>query len=44
MQAAALPVEATGPRTEASTSAYAQMLCTLARTAARGRQRASMHW
>ncbi|MFJ9591013.1 transcriptional regulator [Streptomyces acidicola] len=40
MQAAASRVEATGLRTEASASAYAQMLCTLAYTAARGKQRA----
>lgn len=40
MTAAAARVEATGLRTEASTSAYAQMLCTLAYTAARGGRRA----
>ncbi|MFJ3762886.1 helix-turn-helix domain-containing protein [Streptomyces sp. NPDC090080] len=40
MQMAAGNVEATGLRTEAATSAYAQMLCTLAYTAARGGQRA----
>ncbi|WP_455362135.1 transcriptional regulator [Streptomyces sp. SYSU K21746] len=39
MQTAASCVEATGLRTEASASAYAQMLCTLAYTAARGGQR-----
>ncbi|MER7224267.1 helix-turn-helix domain-containing protein [Streptomyces rubradiris] len=39
MTAAAARVEATGLRTEASTSAYAQMLCTLAYTAARGGRR-----
>lgn len=39
MRTAASCVEATGLRTEASASAYAQMLCTLAYTAARGGQR-----
>ncbi|MGW2840599.1 helix-turn-helix domain-containing protein [Streptomyces sp. NPDC001493] len=37
---AAADVEATGLRTDASKSAYAQMLCTLAYTAARGGHRA----
>ncbi|MDQ0771566.1 transcriptional regulator with XRE-family HTH domain [Streptomyces aurantiacus] len=40
MTSAAADVEATGLRTDASTAAYAQMLCTLAYTAARGEQRA----
>ncbi|MFE7270023.1 helix-turn-helix domain-containing protein [Streptomyces sp. NPDC057623] len=40
MTAAAVNVEATGLRTDASASAYAQMLCTLAYTAARGGHRA----
>jgi transcriptional regulator with XRE-family HTH domain len=40
MKAAAVNVEATGLRTDASASAYAQMLCTLAYTAARGGHRA----
>lgn len=40
MTSAAADVEATGLRTDASASAYAQMLCTLAYTAARGGQRA----
>jgi transcriptional regulator with XRE-family HTH domain len=40
MTSAAAAVEATGLRTEASAAAYAQMLCTLAYTAARGGQRA----
>ncbi|MFF5860777.1 helix-turn-helix domain-containing protein [Streptomyces sp. NPDC012751] len=40
MTSAATAVEATGLRTEASLAAYAQMLCTLAYTAARGGQRA----
>ncbi|MBM7167166.1 helix-turn-helix transcriptional regulator [Streptomyces sp. G44] len=40
MTTAASAVEATGLRTDASLSAYAQMLCTLAYTAARGGQRA----
>ncbi|MGW6239479.1 helix-turn-helix domain-containing protein [Streptomyces sp. NPDC055094] len=40
MSAAASGVEATGLRTDASASAYAQMLCTLAYTAARGGRRA----
>ncbi|MFD9428048.1 MULTISPECIES: helix-turn-helix transcriptional regulator [unclassified Streptomyces] len=39
MTAAASRVEATGLRTDASASAYAQMLCTLAYTAARGGHR-----
>ncbi|MFJ2177017.1 helix-turn-helix domain-containing protein [Streptomyces sp. NPDC087851] len=39
MSAAASGVEATGLRTDASASAYAQMLCTLAYTAARGGHR-----
>lgn len=39
MQSAASGVEATGLRTDAAASAYAQMLCTLAYTAARGGQR-----
>ncbi|MGK5450461.1 helix-turn-helix domain-containing protein [Streptomyces radiopugnans] len=39
MSAATSDVEATGLRTDASASAYAQMLCTLAYTAARGGQR-----
>ncbi|MER8066731.1 helix-turn-helix transcriptional regulator [Streptomyces sp. NPDC094034] len=39
MSAAASHVEATGLRTDASASAYAQMLCTLAYTAARGGHR-----
>ncbi|MCX4677645.1 helix-turn-helix domain-containing protein [Streptomyces sp. NBC_01433] len=39
MRAAATGVEATGLRTDASASAYAQMLCTLAYTAARGGHR-----
>ncbi|MEU6540976.1 helix-turn-helix transcriptional regulator [Streptomyces sp. NPDC047000] len=39
MQAAASRVEATGLTSEAAASAYAQMLCTLAYTAARGGQR-----
>lgn len=38
MTTAAADVEATGLRTDASASAYAQMLCTLAYTAARGGQ------
>jgi hypothetical protein len=40
MTSAASGVEATGLRTDAAASAYAQMLCTLAYTAARGGQRA----
>ncbi|MFF9310911.1 helix-turn-helix domain-containing protein [Streptomyces sp. NPDC014748] len=40
MTSAAADVEATGLRTDASAAAYAQMLCTLAYTAARGGQRA----
>ncbi len=40
MSTAAEGVEATGLRTDASASAYAQMLCTLAYTSARGGQRA----
>ncbi|MFD8521894.1 helix-turn-helix domain-containing protein [Streptomyces capillispiralis] len=40
MTTAASTVEATGLRTEAAAAAYAQMLCTLAYTAARGGQRA----
>ncbi|MDV7214877.1 helix-turn-helix domain-containing protein [Streptomyces prunicolor] len=40
MSAAASAVQATGLRTDASASAYAQMLCTLAYTAARGGHRA----
>ncbi len=40
MTSAAADVEATGLRTGASAAAYAQMLCTLAYTAARGGQRA----
>ncbi|WP_328923088.1 helix-turn-helix transcriptional regulator [Streptomyces griseoaurantiacus] len=40
MTSAATDVEATGLRTDASAAAYAQMLCTLAYTAARGGQRA----
>jgi transcriptional regulator with XRE-family HTH domain len=39
MTAAAANVEATGLRTDASTAVYAQMLCTLAYTAARAGQR-----
>lgn len=39
MSSAATDVEATGLRTDASAAAYAQMLCTLAYTAARGGQR-----
>lgn len=39
MTSAAADVEATGLRTDASASAYAQMLCTLAYTAARGGRR-----
>ncbi|SCD69590.1 hypothetical protein GA0115239_105930 [Streptomyces sp. BpilaLS-43] len=39
MTAAASGVEATGLRTDAAVSAYAQMLCTLAYTAARGGHR-----
>nr|WP_217422907.1 helix-turn-helix transcriptional regulator [Streptomyces sp. 8P21H-1] len=39
MTSAAAGVEATGLRTDASAAAYAQMLCTLAYTAARGEQR-----
>lgn len=39
MSTAATGVEATGLRTDASASAYAQMLCTLAYTAARGGHR-----
>ncbi|MEV0263161.1 helix-turn-helix transcriptional regulator [Streptomyces sp. NPDC050617] len=39
MASAAAAVEATGLRTDASTAAYAQMLCTLAYTAARSRDR-----
>lgn len=41
MTSAAATVEATGLRTEAAAAAYAQMLCTLAYTAARGGERAS---
>ncbi|WP_411073825.1 helix-turn-helix domain-containing protein [Streptomyces sp. cmx-4-7] len=41
MESAAARVEATGLRTEAASSAYAQMLCTLAYTAARGGRRAA---
>lgn len=40
MTAAAADVEATGLRNDAQAAAYAQMLCTLAYTAARGGQRA----
>ncbi|MFD5541982.1 hypothetical protein ACFWIJ_30200 [Streptomyces sp. NPDC127079] len=40
MTSAAADLEATGLRTDASAAAYAQMLCTLAYTAARGGQRA----
>ncbi|MFC7993963.1 multiprotein-bridging factor 1 family protein [Streptomyces pilosus] len=40
MTSAATAMEATGLRTAASSAAYAQMLCTLAYTAARGGQRA----
>ncbi|KUN17682.1 DNA-binding protein [Streptomyces corchorusii] len=40
MTSAAADVEATGLRTDAAAAAYAQMLCTLAYTAARGGQRA----
>ncbi|NNN37745.1 helix-turn-helix transcriptional regulator [Streptomyces sp. S3(2020)] len=40
MMAATAQVEATGLRTDALASAYAQMLCTLAYTAARGGRRA----
>ncbi|WP_240660035.1 helix-turn-helix transcriptional regulator [Streptomyces sp. WAC 01529] len=40
MTTAASAVEATGLRTDATASAYAQMLCTLAYTAARGGHRA----
>jgi len=40
MSTAASGVQATGLRTDASASAYAQMLCTLAYTAARGGHRA----
>lgn len=40
MSSAAADMEATGLRTDAAASAYAQMLCTLAYTAARGGQRA----
>jgi hypothetical protein len=40
MTAAAADIETTGLRTDASTAAYAQMLCTLAYTAARGGKRA----
>ncbi|WP_067395122.1 helix-turn-helix domain-containing protein [Streptomyces sp. F-3] len=40
LTSAASEVEATGLRTEASVAAYAQMLCTLMYTAARGGQRA----
>ncbi|ONK11109.1 helix-turn-helix transcriptional regulator [Streptomyces sp. MP131-18] len=40
MMSAAAGVEASGLRTEASAAAYAQMLCTLAYTSARGGQRA----
>lgn len=40
MESAAARVEATGLRTDAASSAYAQMLCTLAYTAARGARRA----
>ncbi|KPI10169.1 helix-turn-helix domain protein [Actinobacteria bacterium OK074] len=40
MTSAAADVEATGLRTDASAAAYAQTLCTLAYTAARGGQRA----
>ncbi|MEW2127904.1 helix-turn-helix transcriptional regulator [Streptomyces sp. NPDC007259] len=39
MESAAARLEATGLRTDAASSAYAQMLCTLAYTAARGNQR-----
>ncbi|MEW2574581.1 helix-turn-helix transcriptional regulator [Streptomyces sp. NPDC047070] len=39
MASAAADVEATGLRTDAAAAAYAQMLCTLAYTAARGGQR-----
>ncbi|MFJ9396967.1 multiprotein-bridging factor 1 family protein [Streptomyces californicus] len=39
MESAAARVEATGLRTDAASSAYAQMLCTLAYTAARGGRR-----
>lgn len=39
MESAAARVEVTGLRTEAASSAYAQMLCTLAYTAARGGRR-----
>ncbi|MET9051396.1 helix-turn-helix transcriptional regulator [Streptomyces bacillaris] len=40
MESAAVRVEVTGLRTDAASSAYAQMLCTLAYTAARGGRRA----
>ncbi|MGV9934062.1 helix-turn-helix domain-containing protein [Streptomyces olivaceoviridis] len=40
MTSAAADVEATGLRTDTAAAAYAQMLCTLAYTAARGGQRA----
>lgn len=40
MTAAAANIETTGLRTDASAAAYAQMLCTLAYTAARGGKRA----
>ncbi|WP_217246980.1 helix-turn-helix domain-containing protein [Streptomyces sp. AC602_WCS936] len=40
MTSAATDVETTGLRTDAAAAAYAQMLCTLAYTAARGGQRA----
>ncbi|KNE81425.1 transcriptional regulator [Streptomyces xinghaiensis] len=40
MSSAAADLEATGLRSDASAAAYAQMLCTLAYTAARGGQRA----
>ncbi|WP_405898110.1 helix-turn-helix domain-containing protein [Streptomyces sp. NBC_00727] len=39
MESAAAGVESTGLRTDAASSAYAQMLCTLAYTAARGGRR-----
>ncbi|MGC9442016.1 helix-turn-helix domain-containing protein [Streptomyces sp. WG5] len=41
MSSAATVVEATGLRTDAAAAAYAQMLCTLAYTAARGGQRSA---
>ncbi len=44
MTSAATEVEAAGLHTDASAAAYAQMLCTLAYTAARGGQRAPKPW